>query len=99
MAHRIQRSEEDRRGAFFIEEDGARVAQLTYSRSPDGQRATLHHTEVSEALRGQGVARQLVESAVQWARQEKVRVVPLCSAARAIFDKEPSFQDVLASSP
>jgi predicted GNAT family acetyltransferase len=56
----------------------------------------LDHTEVSPALRGHGVARELVEAAVQWARREKVRLVPVCPFAKGVFDREPSFHDVLA---
>ena len=56
----------------------------------------LDHTEVGESLRGQGIARKLVEAAVMWARQEKIKLVPVCPFARAVFDKEPTFHDVLA---
>jgi predicted GNAT family acetyltransferase len=38
----------------------------------------------------------LVEAAVQWARREKVRLVPVGPFAKGVFDREPSFHDVLA---
>ena len=92
----VQREQEGHRGAFYIDEDGARAAELTFSASPDGKLVMLDHTEVGPALRGKGVARTLVEAAVGWARQEKIKLVPVCPFARAVFAKEPAFRDVLA---
>ena len=92
----VQREQQGHRGAFYIEKDGVRAAELTFSAGPDGKLVMLDHTEVGESLRGQGIARKLVEAAVMWARQEKIKLVPVCPFARAVFDKEPTFHDVLA---
>jgi len=92
----VQREQQGHRGAFYIEQDGVRAAELTFSAGPDGKLVMLDHTEVGESLRGQGIARKLVEAAVMWARQEKIKLVPVCPFARAVFDKEPTFHDVLA---
>ena len=83
-------------GAFFIAHDGARIAELTFTAAADGRRVSLDHTEVSESLRGRGVARTLVGAAVAWARRENLELVPICPFARAVFRLEPSFADVLA---
>jgi predicted GNAT family acetyltransferase len=56
----------------------------------------LDHTEVSESLRGQGIARQLTLAAVAWARKSGVKLVPLCPFAKAVFDSDPTLHDVLA---
>jgi predicted GNAT family acetyltransferase len=47
-------------------------------------------------LRGQGVARLLTLSSVEWARQSGVKLMPLCPFAKAVFEKDPSLRDVLA---
>ncbi|MGZ6142820.1 MAG: GNAT family N-acetyltransferase [Myxococcales bacterium] len=91
----VQRSEDGKHGSFFIEKDGAHVADMTYSRGPDGKLIIIDHTEVDPALRGQGIPRRLVAAAVEWARAEKIRIVPLCPYAKAVFDKTPDLQDVL----
>jgi len=85
-----------RQGAFFIAGEGGRVAELAFTAAADGKRVSLDHTEVSESLRGRGVARTLVEAAVAWARRENLKLVPICPLARAVFHREPSFADVLA---
>jgi len=92
----VQREQQGHRGAFYVERDGARAAELTFSASPDGKLVMLDHTEVGPPLRGQGMTRSLVEAAVVWAREQQIRLVPVCPVARAVFDREPAFRDVLA---
>jgi len=96
MDLKVRLEQSGHRGAFFIARDGERLAELTFSASADGKLVMLDHTAVSEALRGKGVTRTLVDEAVRWARRESIRLVPVCPFARAVFDREPSFHDVLA---
>ena len=82
------------RGAFFIEREGERLAQMSYTVA--GSRVIIDHTDVDDRLRGTGTGRQLVQAAVEWARKENVRLMPLCPYARSVFDKTPEWADVLA---
>jgi hypothetical protein len=89
----------DRDGeAFTIEKDGERLAEMSYTWLSD-QVIRIDHTEVGEALAGQGAGKALVHAAVAWARAENVTIVPRCRFARSVFDKDPSLRDVLAESP
>lgn len=92
----VRLEQEGRRGAFLIEQDGKRIAELVFSSTPDGNLVILEHTEVSPLLRGQGTARKLVEAAVAWAREKNLKLLPLCPFAKVIFDREPQFSDVRA---
>lgn len=85
----------DHRGAFVVERDGKRLAEMTYTMSADGP-VIIEHTEVSDVLRGQGVGGRLVGAFVAWARNTHRKVIPLCPFARAVFDKDPSIHDVLS---
>ena len=89
----IEHEQQGHRGAFFVERDGRRLAQLSYTVA--GTRVILDHTEVDDALRGTGTGRKLVAAAVDWAREEDVQLMPLCPFARSVFDKTPEFGDVL----
>jgi len=89
----IEHEQQGHRGAFFVERDGRRLAQLSYTVA--GSRVILDHTEVDDALRGTGTGRKLVAAAVDWAREEDVQLMPLCPFARSVFDKSPEFSDVL----
>lgn len=90
----IQQEDRDGGGAFFVEGQGRRLAELAYTRS-DPRTVVLVHTEVSSALQGRGVARKLVDHAVAWARRSGTRLVPECSYARSVFDRDPELADVL----
>lgn len=90
----IEHEQTGHRGAFFIEEQGKRLAALTYTVA--GSRVILDHTDVDDALRGTGAGRKLVAAAVDWAREEEVKLMPLCPFARSVFDNTPEFGDVLA---
>jgi uncharacterized protein len=96
MDLKVNLEQSGRHGAFFISDENGRIAELTFAASRDGKKVTLVHTEVSPSLRGRGIARTLVEAAVQWARRENLKLVPVCPFAQAVFQREPSFADVLA---
>ena len=81
------------KGAFVIERDGRRLAEMTYSMA--GRKMIIDHTDVSEALRGTGAGRRLVMAAVERARAEKQTILPLCPFAKSVFDKTPEIRDVL----
>ena len=85
----------DHRGAFVMQRDGKRLAEMTYTVA--GSRVIIDHTTVDDALRGTGAGAKLVEAAVQWARAENVKLMPLCPFAKSVFDKTPQYGDVLAS--
>ena len=75
--------------------DGEKLAELTYSVA--GSRVILDHTDVDDRLRGQGAGKQLVTAAVEWARKENRKLMPLCPFARSVFDKTRDYADVLAN--
>jgi len=83
------------RGSFVIRRDGRLLAQMTYT--VGGIIAIIDHTDVDGALRGTGTGARLVKAAVEWARAEKMQLMPLCPFARSVFDKAPEYADVLKS--
>lgn len=91
----IDHEESGGRGAFFVAREGVRLAEMTYSRV-DPQHVIIDHTEVNEHLRGLGVARRLLDTAVAWARSTGTRITATCPYAKSQFDADPSIRDVLA---
>ncbi len=88
----IKRDEHGKNGAFFIEEDGEWVAELTYIKSGAGE-ITIDHTEVDPKLREKGIGQDLVEAAVKFARENKLRVNPVCTFAKKVIEDTPELQD------
>lgn len=82
------------KGSFFIEETGKRLAEMTYSKAGD-KLLIIDHTEVSEALKGKGAGKQLVHASVEFARQNNIKILPLCPFAKSVFEKVKEYSDVL----
>ena len=62
-----------------------------------GDRAVFPHTEVSPRFRGHGVAAKLVAAALDDVRQKGLTVVPHCWYVAEFIDRNPAYQDLLAS--
>ena len=75
------------RGAFYLEENGERVAEMEISVSKSV--LTVYHTEVAEKLKGRGVAGDLLNTMVSYAREKGLKVMPLCPYVHARFRKNP----------
>jgi uncharacterized protein len=90
----IRHERSGHRGAFVWRRGGEKLAEMTYSVA--GSRVIIDHTDVDERLRGTGAGAKLVAAAVEWARAENARLMPLCPFARSVFDKTPEYSDVLA---
>ncbi|CAN5205620.1 GNAT family N-acetyltransferase [soil metagenome] len=78
---------------FELEEDG-KLAFADY-RLSDGK-LILPHVEADPALRGKGTAGRLMEGVLAHAREEGLKVVPLCGYAVAFMKRHREYDDLLA---
>jgi uncharacterized protein len=90
----IQNKKVGDKGMFFVENDGNILAEMVYSMASP-KKMVIEHTEVSDELKGQHVGQQLVHTAVEYARTNDIKIVPLCPFANAIFKKIAEYTDVL----
>lgn len=81
-------------GRYLTAIDG-HAAEMTFSRASP-RLVIIDHTEVPQALRGQGVGGRLLARAVSDARGEGFKIFPLCPFAAALFRKHPEYGDVLS---
>lgn len=93
MEH-IQHETDGKKGAFFYEKEGVRLAEMVYVMA-GGEKMIIEHTEVDESLKGQGVGRMLLSTLVDYVRERNIKVIPLCPFANATFKKVTEWQDVL----
>jgi predicted GNAT family acetyltransferase len=78
------------RSRFEFEENGE-VAYLQFDL--DGSEwMTLWHTEVPQALRGRGVADMLARTALEYARDHKLKLDVICPLVLNFIDKNPEFK-------
>jgi predicted GNAT family acetyltransferase len=90
----VQHRAGDTKGEFFIEKEDMVVAKMTYSKLGSTQ-IIIDHTEVSDDHRGEDLGKTLVETAVQFARDQELKIIPLCPFAKATIEKNVSLQDVV----
>lgn len=90
----IQHKDGDSKGSFFIEEGGEVIAEISYSKA-GSDKIIIDHTEVTEERRGEDIGKSLVEHTVKYARDNDLKVIPLCSFAKSVIEQDESLQDVL----
>ena len=78
------------RSRFELEEDG-HTAYLEFETDDRGW-ITLLHTEVPAAQRGRGIASTLARTALEYARDNNLRVDVICPVAADFIAKNPEFQ-------
>ena len=90
---KMQREEHGKKGAFFIEENGEWIAEMTYFRSGPGQ-ITIDHTEVDPKLRGEHIGKDLVVEAAKYAKENGIKIKATCPYARRELENNPEYSDV-----
>lgn len=92
----IQQINDTRRGYFEAIEDGKEAGKMTYTWAGDSK-FIIDHTEVNPDFNGKGVGKKLVMAAVEYARTNNLKIIPLCPFAKSVFDKVEEIRDVLFS--
>ena len=90
----IQQKQVGHKGKFYVQENGKELAEMVYN-LPSIDKMIIEHTEVSDELRGKNVGAQLVMNAVEYARANNMKIIPLCTFAKSVFDRKAEIQDVL----
>ena len=49
---------------------------------------------VSDALKGKGVGKILLEKIVELARKRKIKIMPLCPFVKSVFDKTTEYGEL-----
>jgi predicted GNAT family acetyltransferase len=86
-------SKEKTMSRFELEEEGE-TAYLEFELDHAGW-ITLWHTEVPVALRGRGLAGVLAKTALEYARDNKLKVDVICPSVANYLAKNPDFQGLV----
>ncbi|MBN2117571.1 MAG: N-acetyltransferase [Anaerolineales bacterium] len=60
----------------------------------NGKNFVITHVGVYPEFRGQGVAGKIMESSLEYARQNALRVIPMCSYAAGYIRKNPRYLEL-----
>ena len=61
----------------------------------EGENLSLTHVGVPKPLEGRGIAGQLTQAALDWARTESYRVIPVCPYVQTWLRRHPEYQDLV----
>ena len=80
-------------GAFYIMEGAEQMGEMVINIK--GSNLTAYHTEVLPKAEGKGVAKKLLNAMVEHARQNKLKVIPLCPYVHLQFKRHTEdYEDV-----
>jgi uncharacterized protein len=73
----------------------ANIAFIDYKLA--GQTLFLIHTEVPPALKDKGVGSAIVQKALQYAKDNGFKIVPICPFVQSYLKRHPAWQPIVAS--
>ncbi|WP_235775512.1 MULTISPECIES: GNAT family N-acetyltransferase [Paenibacillus] len=79
---------------FLISDEGSMAAEMTYVVSSP-KLYIIDHTFVENKYRGQGLGDLLVQAIVEYARENEIKLMPLCPFAKGRLQQNSEFGDVL----
>jgi len=91
---KIEQFNRENKGFFKASKDGKEAGRMTYSWAGK-ERFSIDHTEVNPEFKGKNVGKQILMAAVDFARENKLKIIPLCPYAKSVFDKTGSITDVI----
>ncbi|KGR75873.1 GNAT family N-acetyltransferase [Ureibacillus manganicus] len=80
--------------AFEYIKDGEKLAEIEWIQR--GDIMVMNHTFVSDVLRGQGIAKKLLDKASEYARENNYKMEAVCSYVVQVFNKSNEYDDVKA---
>lgn len=89
--YKVEHNEAAQRFEF---REGDDLAVLDY-RLQGGKRMALIHTGVPRKLEGQGIGSELVRTALNYARAQQLKILPLCSFVHVYLRRHPEFSDLV----
>ena len=90
----IEREELNGTHEFVLRIEGERLGFLEFTR-PEVGLMRIEYVEVDPGLRGKGLGHQLVGKAVAFAKDNELKVVPICSYARAVIQRDAAMSTSL----
>lgn len=92
MTESIKVRNNEKEAQFETEVEGG-VALAAYHR--EGDVITFTHTEVPEEAEGQGIGGTLARAALDFARSEKLKVVPMCHFIASYIKRHGEYRDLV----
>lgn len=90
----IEQINETKKAYFRAVVNETEAGKMTYTWAGT-DKFIIDHTEVNPDFAGQSIGKKMVMEAVQYARENNLKIIPLCPFAKSVFDKTKEIQDLL----
>ena len=90
----IKQIKDEAKGRFAAMDNEKEAGAIFYT-SAGESKIILDHTEVDDAYRGQSIGKKILMYIVEFARENNIKIIPICPYAKSVFDKTESIRDVL----
>jgi predicted GNAT family acetyltransferase len=93
MDYEIKHKQDASKGMFYMEDEKGIVSELDYTLR-DNDIMSADSTKTRESLQGNGLASKILDHVVSYARENNIKIDPVCPFVEAKFDETESYQDV-----
>lgn len=90
----INREDLGKKGRFVILEGDKFAGEMTFTWAGE-DKIIIDHTGVQKEHGGKGLGKKLVMEAVTFARQNEIKILPLCPFAKRVLTQDTEFMDIL----
>lgn len=80
--------------AIEYKQDGRKLGEITWVLRDETM--VMDHTFVSNELRGQGIAKKLLDEAATYAREHNYKMHAVCSYVVTAFERYDDYEDIKA---
>lgn len=91
MKEKVIHEQENERFVIYIFD---KEAFVEYNTTEDV--LNLYHTYTEPELRGKGLAAQVVRAAIEFAKENNLKVVPTCSYVQAFIKRNDEYKELVA---
>lgn len=91
---KISIKERENTGYAIARENEKKAGAMTYSIAGEAL-IIIDHTEVEPEYNGKNVGKEMLYKIVEMARENNIKIIPLCPFAAAMFKKSDAIKDVL----
>ncbi|MFC2185819.1 GNAT family N-acetyltransferase [Fulvivirgaceae bacterium LMO-SS25] len=90
----VKHTKNGKKGSFDLYDNEHKIGEMTYVWAGE-DKFIIDHTEINPNYAGEGLGKILLEEAVKFTRESKVKILPLCPYAKKQLNKSDEYLDVL----
>jgi len=88
----IHNTEENR---FEAKSDEGLIGLIDYHYTRDQKAMMVTHTEVNPEYEGRGIAGEMTKVLLEYAKENQLKILPICSYTRVYMERYTEYQDLL----